>query len=124
MKSHPNQLPFACGNCKQTFSMRRQLVTHSNKVHGGNVVEDFGELEAASRENAAFTEAGALEADQEHYSLMPVSIVEAGGMLGEAGLGIEAGAEQQRLVDLLGQDGVSLGQTIVLIQVNTQKYNL
>ena len=121
MKSHPNQLPFACGNCKQTFSMRRQLVTHSNKVHGGNVVEDFGELEAASRENAAFTEAVALEADQEHYSLMPVSIVEAGGMLGEAGLGIEAGAEQQRLVDLLGQDGVSLGQTIVLIQVNTQK---
>ena len=121
MKSHPNQLPFACGNCKQTFSMRRQLVSHSNKVHGGNVVEDFGpDLAAREEENVTFADPGAMDtgAESEGYSLMPVSIVE-GGMLGDTEL-----HEQQRLVDLLGQDGVSLGQTIVLIQVqiNTLTY--
>jgi len=114
MKSHPNQLPFACGNCKQTFSMRRQLVSHSNKVHGGNVVEDFGD-DLAKEDNVTYTDHGAMEAETEGYSLMPVSIVE-GGMLGDTDL-----HEQQRLVDLLGQDGVNLGQTIVLIQVPTEQ---
>ena len=110
MKSHPNQLPFACGNCKQTFSMRRQLVSHSNKVHGGNVVEDYGPDLAKEEDSVTFADT-AMDAESEGYSLMPVSIVE-GGMLGDTEL-----HEQQRLVDLLGQDGVSLGQTIVLIQV-------
>ena len=114
MKSHPNQLPFACGNCKRTFSMRRQLVSHSNKVHGGNVVEDFGD-DLAKEDNVTYTDHGAMEAETEGYSLMPVSIVE-GGMLGDTDL-----HEQQRLVDLLGQDGVNLGQTIVLIQVPTEQ---
>ena len=117
MKSHPNQLPFACGNCKQTFSMRRQLVSHSNKVHGGNVVEDYGpDLAAREEENVTFADTAGMDAaESEGYSLMPVSIVE-GGMLGDTEL-----HEQQRLVDLLGQDGVSLGQTIVLIQVQITK---
>ena len=97
MKSHPNQLPFACGNCKQTFSMRRQLVSHSNKVHGGNVVEDFGD-DLTKEDNVTYTDHGAMEAETEGYSLMPVSIVE-GGMLGDTDL-----HEQQRLVDLLGQE--------------------
>ena len=40
MKKHAGQLPFACGTCKATFSQRRQLVSHTNKVHGGQVVEE------------------------------------------------------------------------------------
>ena len=115
MKSHPNQLPFACGNCKQTFSLRRQLVSHSNKVHGGNVVEEFsGATNAAKAEAAQYTECEAgMEAEADNYSLMPVSIVDQ-SMLDT---GLVGDTDQQRLVDLLGQDGVSLGQTIVLIQV-------
>ena len=46
MKMHSNQLPFACGTCKQAFSQRRQLVSHCNKVHGGNVVEDIALLKS------------------------------------------------------------------------------
>ena len=94
--------------------MRRQLVSHSNKVHGGNVVEDFGD-DLIKEDNVTFTDHGAMDAETEGYSLMPVSIVE-GGMLGDTEL-----HEQQRLVDLLGQDGVNLGQTIVLIQVPTEQ---
>ena len=46
MKTHSNHLPFACGTCKQAFSQRRQLVSHCNKVHGGNVVEDIALLKS------------------------------------------------------------------------------
>ena len=100
--------------------MRRQLVSHSNKVHGGNVVEDYGpDLAAREEENVTFADTAGMDAaESEGYSLMPVSIVE-GGMLGDTEL-----HEQQRLVDLLGQDGVSLGQTIVLIQVTKRAFNI
>lgn len=130
MKSHANQLPFACGTCKQTFSQRRQLITHCNKVHGGNVVEDSVPANATIEEevegtiNTSNFLLNKVDGDNlvegEGYSLMPVvSIIEGGGMGGILGdqMEMEGGMEQQRLVDLLGQDGVSLGQTIVLIQV-------
>ena len=101
LKLHPSQLPFACGNCKLTFSFRRQLVSHSNKVHGGHVVEDKGgDVDSIGIE------------DSDNYSLMPVSIVDGGDGEGEHGH-----HDQQRLVELLGQEGVGLGHTIVLIQV-------
>ena len=133
MKSHANQLPFACGTCKLTFSQRRQLVTHSNKVHGGNIVEDTVQLnptiEEESEENIGNSSSTFLInkvneenlAEGEGYNLMPVvSIIEGdgmGGILGGDQMEMEGGMGQQRLVDLLGHDGVSLGQTIVLIQV-------
>ena len=103
VKLHPSQLPFACGNCKQTFSLRRQLVSHSNKVHGGNVVEDVG----------GAGDAVDIIEDSDNYSLMPVSLLPDGGD-GDGGPGHH---DQQRLVELLGQEGVGLGHTIVLIQV-------
>merc|ERR1712062_159855 len=46
MKSHSNQLPYGCGVCKQTFSQRKQLVAHSNQLHGGNVVEETNSIKA------------------------------------------------------------------------------
>jgi len=120
---HPSMLPFACGSCKQTFSLRKQLVAHCNQVHGGNVVEDVGQEHDVDREEAN-NEPIAIE-DNENYNMMPVSLVDTGSgisnMLSETGLGIESAADQQRLVELLGQDGVSLGQTIVLIQVPTEQ---
>jgi len=98
MKSHAGALPFACGTCKATFNQRRQLVTHSNKMHGGQVVEEA--LAAAPGEGE-----GEGQYQEEQYSLMPVSLMDEG--LGEV-QGLEEG--QGRLVDLLGQ-------TVVLIQV-------
>ena len=50
--------------------------------------------------------------DSDNYSLMPVSLVDGGDGEGEHGH-----HDQQRLVELLGQEGVGLGHTIVLIQV-------
>ena len=79
-------------------------------------MEDYGPDLAKEEESVTFADT-AMDAESEGYSLMPVSIVE-GGMLGDTEL-----HEQQRLVDLLGQDGVSLGQTIVLIQVLHKKAN-
>ena len=116
LKLHPSQLPFACGNCKQTFAFRRQLVSHSNKVHGGNVVEDVAHDEEAFKDNYV----GQTMEDGDNYNIMPVSIVD-NGMLSDTSLGIDGATDQQRLVDLLGQDGVSLGQTIVLIQVPSEQ---
>jgi len=101
MKSHAGQLPFACGTCKATFSQRRQLVSHANKVHGGQVVEEAAVVEAVGDEEEG--EQGYQGSDE--YSLMPVSL------MGEEGLG--EGENDGRLVDLLGQ-------TIVLIQVPGQ----
>ena len=130
MKSHANQLPFACGTCKLAFSQRRQLVTHCNKVHGGNIVEeavqtaptiDDGQGENISNSASTFLLNKVPEenlAEGEGYNLMPVvSIIEGdemGGILGGDQMEmIDNGIGQQRLVDLLGHD--SLGQTIVLI---------
>ena len=90
MKSHSNQLPFACGSCKQTFSQKRQLVVHSNKHHGGHVVEDVAGdfqgkvLEAPEQTtillNKVAGDGESIGIDGTNYSLMPVmSIVEGGG---------------------------------------------
>jgi len=132
MKSHANQLPFACGTCKQTFSQRRQLVSHSNRVHGGNVIEDglpsvaserreendLHQTESAFLLNKVGSGSGVeVEEESAGYSLMPVSIVEdgeMGGIIGDSQIEIEGG------IELLGQDG--LGQTIVLIQVPGQDH--
>ena len=115
MKSHSNQLPFACGSCKQAFSQRRQLVAHSNQMHAGNVVEDIPKHDH-------MMETPGVTADDGYGQLcqLPVSIVEDGQLLSDAGMETAGAAEQQRIVDLLGQDGVSLGQTIVLIQVPSE----
>ena len=89
MKSHSNQLPFACGSCKQTFSQKRQLVLHSNKMHGGNVVEDVAQIPGKSLEapeqttillnKVAGSDGDSIGIDGGNYSLMPVmSIVEGG----------------------------------------------
>ena len=92
-------------------------MAHCNQLHGGNVVEDSN----SSKENAKTddvkmaVETSIESMDDDGYSLMPVSIVE-DGMLTDAG----AAADQQRIVDLLSQDGVGLGQTIVLIQVPSE----
>jgi len=131
MKSHANQLPFACGTCKHAFSQRRQLVSHCNKVHGGNIVEEAVQvaptIEGAGGNDTTsptfllnkVNEENVMEG--EGYNLMPVvSIVEGdemGGILGGDQMEMDTEMGQQRLVDLLGHDGVSLGQTIVLIQV-------
>jgi len=132
MKSHANQLPFACGTCKLAFSQRRQLVSHCNKVHGGNIVEEAVQtapaIEEVPGENIDNSTSTFLLnkipeeslAEGEGYNLMPVvSIIEGdemGGILGGDQMEmIDNGMGQQRLVDLLGHD--SLGQTIVLIQV-------
>lgn len=115
MKSHANQLPFACAICKQTFSQRRQLISHSNKVHGGNVIEDTVDLSA--KENVADDEEKIDQVDpNSSYNILPVSIIEESSSLVNLGEG-----QEERLVDLLGQDGVSLGQTIVLIQMPEEK---
>ena len=115
MKSHSNQLPFACGSCKQAFSQRRQLVAHSNQMHAGNVVEDIPKHDQ-------MMETPGVTADDGYGQLcqLPVSIVEDGQLLSDAGMETAGAAEQQRIVDLLDQDGVSLGQTIVLIQVPSE----
>lgn len=119
MKSHSNQLPYGCGVCKQTFSQRKQLVAHSNQLHGGNIVEDVGDSQengnVKNDDEKMGPETPIENMEDDGYSLMPVSIVE-DGMLSEAG----AAADQQRIVDLLSQDGVGLGQTIVLIQVPSE----
>jgi hypothetical protein len=111
MKTHANQPAFACALCKQTFVQRRRLVSHSNKVHGGNLVEE--EISKGEQVDPSAS-----------YSL----VLEGGGLvdLGESdgGLGGSVGQEvggQHRLVDFIGQDGVSIGQTIVLIQVPEEK---
>jgi len=110
MKIHANLPAFACGHCKETFDQRRQLVAHSNEVHAGNVIEDQGAIPENGQEEGS------------SYNL----VLEGSGLvnLGEAddasdlvqmeGQGIEG---QHRLVDLINEDGVSLGQTIVLIQM-------
>ena len=102
-------------------------------MHGGNIVEDTVQLnptiEEESEENIGNSSSTFLInkvneenlAEGEGYNLMPVvSIIEGdgmGGILGGDQMEMEGGMGQQRLVDLLGHDGVSLGQTIVLIQV-------
>ena len=53
------------------------------------------------------------------YNLMPV-VVEGdalGDLMEEDQIEMDGTISQHRLVDFLGQDGVNLGQTIVLIQV-------
>ena len=91
MKSHSNQHPFACGACKQTFSQKRQLVVHSNKLHGGHVLEDIvADLPSKVIETPEQTttilhgDAGDTIGigDGGNYSLMPVmSIVEGGEII-------------------------------------------
>ena len=95
MKSHAGQLPFACATCKAVFSQRRQLVLHSNREHGGQVVEEGAPLAGPMEQGGSYSE---------EFSLVPVSL------MGEEGLEEGAVEEGGHLVDLLGQ-------TIVLIQV-------
>jgi len=111
MKNHANQPAFACGICKQTFDQRRQLVSHGNEVHGGNVIDDQGSAEDESREK---------EDDGFSLVLEGNDLVSLGNSDEVSNLIQIDGQEltsQHRLVDLVNQDGVSLGQTIVLIQM-------
>ena len=48
------------------------------------MVEDFGD-DLTKEDNVTYTDHGAMEAETEGYSLMPVSIVE-GGILGDTDL--------------------------------------